>query len=133
MLSHHYPNRVAAMISYNEGIAHQIYAGSDFILMPSRVEPCGLNQLYAMKYGTIPLVHDIGGLKDSVIYFDGENGTGLKFKSLDFYTIFEELNKAVYLFNKKELLDKIRQNANEMDYSWTLSAKKYKAIYDSFV
>jgi starch synthase len=132
-LAYQHSNKVAALISYNEAVSHQIYAGSDFIIMPSRVEPCGLNQLYAMKYGTIPLVHNLGGLKDSVPYFDGENGCGLKFDSLDFHNIFEELNKAAYLYDKKELLEKARQNAMNMDYSWTKSAKQYAEIYNSLM
>jgi starch synthase len=132
LLAQKRPDKVAAIISYNEAISHQIYAGSDFILMPSRVEPCGLNQLYAMKYATLPIVHNLGGLKDSVIYFDGENGCGLKFNSLDFDSIFEELNKAAYLFNNNSLLLQARTNAVNLDYSWPNSAKQYKAIYDLF-
>jgi starch synthase len=133
MLAYNNGNKVAALISYNEAISHQIYAGSDFIIMPSRVEPCGLNQLYAMKYGTIPLVHNLGGLKDSVPYFDGENGCGLKFNSLDFYSIFEELNKAAYLYDNKHLLSLARKNATAMDYSWTKSARQYADIYDGLL
>ncbi len=133
MIAHHRPDKVLSMITYNEAVSHQIYAGSDFLIMPSRVEPCGLNQLYAMKYGTIPIVHNIGGLKDSVEYFDGENGCGLKFNSLDFNAIFEELNKASYLYNNSNLLTIARKNALAMDYSWTNSALQYKAIYDNLL
>ncbi len=131
LLAHQRPDRIAAMISYNESVSHQIYAGADFLLMPSRVEPCGLNQMYAMRYGTIPIVNNLGGLKDSVQYFDGEKGTGLKFNSLDFYFIFEELKKAVYLFQKPDLLKLARENANSADNSWINSAKKYMQVYES--
>jgi starch synthase len=130
LLAHHRPDKVAAMISYNESVSHQIYAGADFMIMPSRVEPCGLNQMYAMRYGTIPIVHNIGGLKDSVSYFDGDSGTGLKFNSLDFYTIFEELSKAIHLYNSPKLLATIRENAVEVDFSWINSAKQYMDIYN---
>jgi starch synthase len=133
MLAYHRPDKVVALISYNEAVSHKIYAGSDFLLMPSRVEPCGLNQMYAMRYGTIPIVHNLGGLKDSVSYFDGENGTGLKFPSLDFHYIFEELNKACYLYEKKDLLTKIRINAVAEDNSWKNSAKQYLEIYASLL
>jgi starch synthase len=133
MLAYNNPSKVAAMITYSEAVSHQIYAGSDFIIMPSRVEPCGLNQLYAMKYGTIPIVHNLGGLKDSVPYFDGEEGCGLKFNSLDFYQIFEEMNKGAYLYDNAELLKTARNNAHAKDYSWSKSAKQYSDIYSSLI
>ena len=130
LLAYHRPDKVAAMISYNESVSHKIYAGSDFLIMPSRVEPCGLNQMYSMRYGTIPIVHNIGGLKDSVTYFDGEKGNGLKFNSLNHYHIFEELNKAVYLYNNKELLENARTSAMAADFSWEKSAKLYAELYE---
>ncbi len=133
LLAHHRPDKLAVMISYNESVSHQIYAGSDFMIMPSRVEPCGLNQMYAMRYGTIPIVHNIGGLKDSVTYFDGDNGTGLKFNGLDFYTIFEELNKAIHLYKSPKLLNTIRDNAVKADFSWINSAKQYMNIYNDLM
>jgi starch synthase len=131
ILAHRRPDRIAAMISYNESVSHQIYAGSDFLFMPSRVEPCGLNQMYAMRYATIPIVHNLGGLKDSVQYFDGENGTGLKFNGLSFYNVFEELKKAIHLHNTPELMKMIRENATKADFSWINSANKYQEIYKS--
>lgn len=131
MMAHHRPDRVAALISYNESVAHKIYAGSDFLIMPSRVEPCGLNQMYAMRYGTIPLVHNLGGLKDSVQYFDGDHGTGLKFNALDHNHIFEEINKAIYLYGSKKMFLQARQNAIDADFSWEKSAKLYMEIYNS--
>jgi starch synthase len=132
-LAYHCPDKVAAVISYNEAVSHQIYAGSDFLIMPSRVEPCGLNQMYAMRYGTIPLVHNLGGLKDSVTYFDAENGSGLKFNSLDTNAIFEELNKACYVYSKKDLMKKVRKNAMAVNLSWEHSAGQYEGIYRKLV
>lgn len=133
MLAYHRPDRVAAHITYNEALSHIIYAGSDFLIMPSRVEPCGLNQMYAMRYGTIPIVHNIGGLKDSVQYFDGDNGTGLKFNALNLHDILQELHKSIYLFGKTELFQKIRANAMSKDFSWTTSAKEYFELYKSLL
>lgn len=131
ILAYHRPDKVAAMITYNEAVSHKIYAGTDFLLMPSRVEPCGLNQMYAMRYGTVPIVHNIGGLKDSVTYFDGDNGTGLKFNSLDFYHVFEEFQRAIYLHGAKKLLTTARTNGMNADFSWVKSAGQYMDIYRS--
>jgi starch synthase len=132
-LAHYAPDRVISHIMYDEKLSHQIYAGADFIIMPSRVEPCGLNQMYAMRYGTIPIVHNIGGLRDSVQYFDGENGTGIKFDNLNIYTILGELQKAEYLHSKKDLLNKARSNAMAVDLSWDKSAATYNEIYNSII
>src|SRR5690606_37396632 len=84
-LNQQYPGRFSAALEYNEGLAHQIYAGSDFLFMPSRVEPCGLNQMYAMRYGTIPIVRSVGGLKDTVPDIGEPNnvGRGIRFNQFN--------------------------------------------------
>src|SRR5690606_21490986 len=82
-LLNEYPGRLAAFFGYNEALAHVVYAAADMIIMPSRVEPCGLNQLYAMKYGTIPVVRGIGGLKDTVLDVEEQKGYGFVFLEAD--------------------------------------------------
>jgi starch synthase len=99
--------------------------------MPSRVEPCGLNQMYAMRYGTIPVVHDLGGLRDSVIDFDGKTGCGFKFKNLDLGEILYATHRAKECYYNDEQFRVIRKNALLMDYSWESSASKYLDIYKS--
>lgn len=123
------PTRILAHITYNEKLSHEIYAGSDFILMPSRVEPCGLNQMYAMRYGTIPLVHNIGGLKDSVKDIRETVGTGFKFSSLENTKIIDKILLADALYADAERLATIRNNAVNEDNSWENSASKYKDVY----
>ena len=127
------PSRVLVHLTYNEKLSHEIYAGADFILMPSRVEPCGLNQMYAMRYGTIPIVHNLGGLKDSVSDIKGEVGTGFKFSSLDNTKIMEKIVLADDLFSNKSRLAIIRNNAVTQDNSWENSAAKYREVYDDVI
>lgn len=128
-----YPNRVQVQLAYNEKLSHQIYAGSDFLIMPSRVEPCGLNQMYAMRYATIPLVNNIGGLRDSVDYFDGSSGTGFRFNSLNLGDIIWVLKLAQDMYWSKVHLDIIRQNAFAKDFSWDKSARIYRDLYYSLL
>lgn len=124
-----YKDRVIAHITYNEKLSHQIYAGADFLIMPSRVEPCGLNQLYSLRYATIPIVNNLGGLKDSIVHYDGQQGTGLKFNSLDLEKILDQIINAAEIYNSKEHLDAIRNNALDEDNSWLKSAHDYLEIY----
>ena len=132
-LSEKHPDRVLAYLTYNEKLSHEIYAGSDFILMPSRVEPCGLNQMYAMQYGTIPIVHNIGGLKDSVKDIKGLEGTGFKFSGLENTKIVDMIVLADELFEDAERLSIIRNNAVNQDNSWENSASKYREVYDEVI
>ncbi len=129
-LTQNFSGVVGAEIAYNEGLARHIYAGCDFLIMPSRFEPCGLNQLYAMRYGTLPIASNVGGLKDTVIDFK-EKGSGIVIKSLDKNGLLEAIQRAINLYeNKKEMnarIDKI----TELDYSWSKSAKDYSALYSS--
>lgn len=132
-LTQKHPSRVVSFISYNESLSHKIYAGADFILMPSRVEPCGLNQMYALRYGTIPIVHNLGGLKDSVLDMGYKNGNGIKFPNLSLHEIGTALGRAAGLYSDAEKLDEVRQNAMAIDYSWTKSAQEYLDIYNSLL
>ncbi len=118
---------VAFIDKFDEKLAHQIYAGADFLLMPSKFEPCGLSQMIAMRYGTVPIVRDVGGLHDSVR--DGQ--TGLVFKEYTVKSLTEVLMKASRIFNSQfEIFNKIREAGMAGDFSWDKSAKEYLEIYD---
>ena len=118
-------------IAYNEKLSHQLYAAADFLLMPSRVEPCGLNQLYAMRYGTVPMVRRTGGLSDTVIDYEDENGYGICFNNADMHDIVHSIDRAVNLFNEKDKLNHIRKSMMEINHSWHKSANAYIDLYQS--
>lgn len=120
-----------SQIGYNEKLAHQMYAGADFILMPSRVEPCGLNQMYAMRYGTVPVVRSIGGLKDTVTDLGEPNGFGIRFNNATVWDIVYSIHRAVELYDDKEKLPAIRKQMMQIDNSWEVSAEKYINLYVS--
>ena len=118
-------------IGYNEKLAHQMYAGADFILMPSRVEPCGLNQMYAMRYGTVPVVRSIGGLKDTVIDFGEPGGFGITFNQASVWDIVYSIHRAETLFTDTAKMKAITKQMMEIDHSWESSAEKYINLYAS--
>jgi starch synthase len=121
-------------IGYNEKLAHQLYAGADFLMMPSRVEPCGLNQMYALRYGTVPLVRSTGGLKDTVIDIGVPDfkGYGITFNQPTVWDLNYAVQRAIgWYFNDPELLTAARKNMMAIDNSWELSAEKYIEVYQS--
>lgn len=118
-------------LEYNERLAHIIYAGTDFLLMPSRLEPCGLNQLYSMRYGTIPLVRKTGGLADTVIDISKEDGYGLVFNNFNLQEALTTVERGVELYHKKRLFDNIRRKIMSLDFSWDKAAKNYIEMYQS--
>lgn len=120
-------------IGYNEALAHRMYAGADFLLMPSRVEPCGLNQLYAIRYGTIPIVHSTGGLIDTVIDINKENGYGLTFNDLSVEGIVQAIERALLLFLDGEMMTKSRKKMMALDFSWEKSSKEYINLYKNIL
>lgn len=126
------PKYVAAKLEFNEALSRRIYAGSDIFLMPSRFEPCGLSQLMAMRYGSVPVVRETGGLKDTVIPYNkytGE-GTGFSFANYNAHELKKQIEDACDLYlNDKKHWDKLKQNAMSRDYSWTVSAKEYRKLY----
>lgn len=132
-MSSRYVGFFDASLSYNEKLAHQIYAGSDFMIMPSRVEPCGLNQMYAMRYGTVPIVREVGGLKDTVQDISNEDGFGITFTNFSFEAAREALQRAVNLYADKPAFNGVRKKIMEIDYSWNASAKKYIIMYQQLV
>lgn len=130
-LSERYPGKCACHIGFDEKLAHQILAGSDIFLAPSRFEPCGLTQLYAMKYGTVPLVRSVGGLADSVQEFDPNTGKGTGFKFSPFETKYflETLQKALSFYKDRNKWRRLMLNGMARDYSWNLAAEKYHGLY----
>jgi len=107
-----------ARLEYNEELAHKIYAGTDFLLMPSRVEPCGLNQMYAMRYGSLPVVRSTGGLADTVIDISDENGYGILFEEFNIDSAMESIRRSVDYYNKKSTFSDNTKRLMELDFSW---------------
>lgn len=128
-MSAEYVGYFDATLDYNEKLAHLIYAGSDFMIMPSRVEPCGLNQMYCMRYGTVPIVRNIGGLKDTVNDLDEEGGYGIKFDRFDFFEACTAVHRALGLYREEKKMSKVRKKIMELDFSWNVSAKEYINMY----
>ena len=119
-------------IGYNEALAHLIYAGSDFLLMPSRVEPCGLNQMYAMRYGTIPIVRRTGGLKDTVTDF-GDGGNGICHEQASVIDVCNSIERAVLLFKDTKITTKIRKLGMSIDHSWENVCYEYIKLYNLII
>ncbi len=123
---------VNTFIGYSEPLSHLMYAGADFLLMPSRVEPCGLNQMYALRYGTVPLVRSTGGLKDTVTDFGDYQGFGIRFNNADVGDITYSVGRAIDLYShKKELYNWMRHHMMNLDHSWDSSANTYLSLYES--
>jgi starch synthase len=120
-------------IGYNEALSHAMYAGSDFLLMPSRVEPCGLNQLYAMRYGTVPMVRRTGGLIDTVIDFEEPGGYGICFNYAETGDISQSVWRAVELYRDKKKMQEIREHMMQLDFDWKTSVQKYIKVYEELI
>jgi len=132
-----HPKKVSVTLGYNEAFAHQIEASSDIFLMPSIFEPCGLNQLYSLRYGTLPVVHAVGGLRDTVFETQGEiagqEANGFVFTGGDAAELFSAIKRAVSAYHKKDNWKKLQLNAMSKDFSWDVSAKEYLAIYEGII
>ena len=131
-----YPDHIGIYIGYNDSLAHKIYAGSDFFLMPSLFEPCGLGQMIAQRYGTLPIVRRTGGLKDSVINYDGTNEETSNGFGFDDYSEYEMNRTCLYAletYKKKTLLHKLSKNAFNTDNSWVKSKNEYMKVYLSLI
>lgn len=129
-LEHHFKGQFCSYIGYNEKLGREIYAGSDFLLMPSRVEPCGLNQLYALRYGTIPIVRRTGGLRDTVADM-GDGGFGFCHNHSTTDDVLHALHRAREFFKDTKLVTEIRKKIMKIDHSWEKSAQDYLALYSS--
>ena len=131
-----YKGKVAARFAMDHALAHQIYAGCDMFLMPSQFEPCGLSQLIALRYGTIPIVRETGGLRDTVLSyneFTGE-GNGFSFFNYNAHDMLNVINRAIdYYKNHKDVWGLLQQRGMTGDYSWTNSAGKYVELYNSLI
>jgi starch synthase len=130
-LARHFPGKVAVRFGYDETLAHQIEAGCDFFLMPSRFEPCGLNQMYSLRYGTIPIVRAVGGLDDSVVDWtqNPKLATGIKFSDYTSRSLAKAIRKALVLYGQTKLLNACRHNAMKSDFSWERTVHEYLNIY----
>ncbi len=118
-------------LGYNETLSHLMYAGADFLLMPSRVEPCGLNQMYALRYGTIPIVRRTGGLRDTVKDFGEEGGFGICFDTASVGDITYSIHRSLELYAEKEKMDEIIEYIMQIDHSWERSAGIYINLYNA--
>lgn len=130
-----YPQQIGVYIGYHEALSHQVIAGGDVILVPSRFEPCGLTQLYGLKYGTLPLVRETGGLADTVVNsvkdsIEKRTATGFVFQSPDNGAFLDACQRAINLWKKQKLWSSVRQNALAQDFGWARAANSYQAIYD---
>ncbi|MEM7235602.1 MAG: 1,4-alpha-glucan branching protein domain-containing protein, partial [Planctomycetota bacterium] len=125
-----YPGRVASLITFNNGVAHRIEAGSDMFLMPSLYEPCGLNQLYSLRYGTVPVVRSTGGLADTVPDADThDDGVGFSFHDYSGGALLETLRRAIRAYEDSGRWEQIVTRGMSLDLSWTVSAKAYESLY----
>lgn len=135
-LAHVYPDKMAVSLGYDEPVAHLIEAGSDVFLMPSRFEPCGLNQMYSQRYGTLPVVRKTGGLADTVIDALPETitdltATGFVFNEASASSLLEAVKRVMILYNNQKTWAKIQANAMSKDFSWRHSAEQYLMLYRS--
>ncbi|MET0356559.1 MAG: glycogen synthase GlgA [Cellvibrio sp.] len=133
-IAEQYPEKVSVTIGYNESFAHQIEASADIFLMPSLFEPCGLNQMYSLRYGTLPIVNAVGGLRDTVIEkpFDdiGNDGNGFVFHLPTAEDLHATIKRALLCYQQPELWKKMQQNGMSQDFSWEKSAERYEEIYE---
>jgi starch synthase len=138
-LTKKFPDKVAAYIGFNIQLSHLIEAGSDMFLMPSRYEPCGLTQIYSLKYGTVPVVRKTGGLADTVQDWDemsyqgNYTGNGFSFYDYSGFALFSSVKRGIDTFPYKDTWNKIQQNGMGKDYSWDKSAKEYVRLYEILI
>ncbi len=132
-LAARHPARVSATIGFDETLAHRIEAGSDIFLMPSRFEPCGLNQMYSLRYGTIPVVRATGGLADTVRDAAESGGNGIRFTEYTPAALVDAIRRAIDLFHNPRQWKKLQQAGMRGDFSWDASAREYVKVYEGAV
>jgi starch synthase len=131
-LQQQFPKKFAVKVAYDNALAHKIEAGSDMFLMPSRYEPCGLNQIYSLRYGTVPIVRATGGLDDTIEPFDPKTGrgTGFKFSEYNADSLLRAVQLALRAFEDREAWQTLMRNGMTKDFSWTASAREYVRVYE---
>lgn len=132
-LEKRYPKKVCARIGFDLALSHRIEAGCDFFLMPSRFEPCGLNQMYSLRFGSIPIVRRTGGLDDSVVdpRDDEERADGIKFNEFSVRALAKAVRKALVVFDHRPLFNRMRRNGMTADFSWKRTCGEYERVYSS--
>jgi len=131
--SENHPGMVGIHLGFNDPLAHQILAGADIFLIPSRYEPCGLTQMYALKYGTVPVVRATGGLDDTIVPFDPRTGEGNGFKFSEYAAdaFLREILAALSIYENKGMWGKLTANGMRADFSWDRSARQYLDLFRS--
>jgi starch synthase len=132
-LRERFPRNLAVRIEFDPPLAHRVEGGSDFFLMPSRFEPCGLSQLYSLRYGAIPVVRATGGLEDTVEDIDLPEGTGIKFREYSADALVAAVRRGLTLYGDKDKLNEVRIRGMKCDFSWKSSAAQYESLYRSLV
>lgn len=128
-MTNHHQGIYNAYIGYNEQLSHLIYAGADFLLMPSRVEPCGLNQMYAMRYGTVPVVRSTGGLQDTVTDMGDPDGFGIRFNHATVEDLAYSIGRGVSVYQDPQQMAKMRKQMMQIDHSWESTVAEYRQVY----
>src|SRR5262249_45343850 len=132
-LAQRYKRQLAVHIGFSEELAHLVEAGADFFFMPSPFEPCGLNQMYSLRYGTLPLVRAGGGLEGTVVGLSLPGATGIKFGPFDTHALWTALERALGLWQQPAKLKAMQQRGMAQDFSWDRSAAQYEALYARLV
>jgi starch synthase len=130
-LQQRYPQKVAVYVGFNQALSHQVEAACDFYIMPSRYEPCGLNQMYSLRYGTIPIVRTTGGLDDSIVdaVENSSLADGVKFTEYSAHALSKAIRKALVIYSDRDLMALYRRNGMTLDFSWSRTLRKYEAVY----
>ena len=128
-----YPGKASVNLLYDRTLSKLIYAGADIFLMPSKSEACGLSQMIASRYGTVPIVRETGGLYDTIKPYTTEDktGNGITFKTYNAHDMYDAVRRAVELYANKRQWKALRTNAMNADFSWSASAKKYLEMYEN--
>jgi starch synthase len=131
-LARRVPEKIAVRIAYDNAMAHKVEAGADMFLMPSRYEPCGLSQIYSLKYGTVPIVRATGGLDDTIDPWDprSKKGTGFKFHEYTGDALLRAIHQALELYRDQDSWQRLMRNGMAKDFSWRVSAREYMRVYD---
>ena len=124
-----YRGKCAAIIAYNQDLSRKIYSGADIFLMPSKMEPCGLSQMIASRYGTVPVVRETGGLNDSIKAYTGDSGNGFTFRDYNAHDMLYVVNEAIRTYHDAKSWKVVRERAMTSDFSWKSSAEKYEWLY----